>query len=372
MKKILMLSMIVFYTYNSKVNSQTTDDVLNLLIQRSLISQQDADSLRVDGAQKQQDANAKKKSFPVIAGKALQLGGYIQTRYQANDEPGKIDGFDLRRARFDVRSNISPYWGYRLQADFAGTSAKLIDAYAELKWNDYLNFTIGQTFIPFSFENLHSNTKLEFIDRSQVVEALVARGKDVIGNHNGLDLGIQVGGTLVKLAGKPLIDYKIGLFNGNGINTSDNNESKDVVSRILIHPVAGLDLGGSWYSGYYTFGTPAKSRARKRLGLELNYELNRFFVRGEFITGSDAATDREGYYAQAGFYLLPQKLQLLAKYDAYDPDKAKDENTSAWYILGVNYYFHPNVRIQANYTFKEEQGTSINNNLASVQFQVGI
>ena len=42
------------------------------------------------------------------------------------------------------------------------------------------------------------------IDRSQVVEALVARGKDVIGNQNGRDIGIQIGGGILKKNGIPV------------------------------------------------------------------------------------------------------------------------------------------------------------------------
>jgi hypothetical protein len=40
-------------------------------------------------------------------------------------------------------------------------------------------------------ENLASSNKLEMIDRSQVVEAIVARGKDLIGNQNGRDMGFE-------------------------------------------------------------------------------------------------------------------------------------------------------------------------------------
>ena len=75
----------------------------------------------------------------------------------------------------------------------------MIDAYGEIKLADYFSLTVGQFKIPFSMENLTSSNKLEMIDRSQVVEALVARSKDVIGNQNGRDIGIQAGGTFLKV-----------------------------------------------------------------------------------------------------------------------------------------------------------------------------
>ena len=122
----------------------------------------------------------------------IQFAGYTQVRYQVFDEKTKKDGFDIRRARFDMKGNFTPYFAYRLQADFAG-SPKLLDAYAEIKLNDYFNITIGQFRIPFSLENLTSMNKFELIDFSQNVDAFTARGKDVIGNHNGRDIGIQIG-----------------------------------------------------------------------------------------------------------------------------------------------------------------------------------
>jgi len=72
-----------------------------------------------------------------------------------------------------------------------------------------------------------------------------------------------------------------------------------------------------------------------------------------------------------GYYFLHKKLQLLAKYDFYDADISKTGDASTWYVLGANFNFNANVRLQANYTFKQEEGTSIDNNYASLQLQIG-
>ena len=359
--------------------SQSTDDVLNLLIQRNVVSQKDADSIRAEAAITSQANLSKIKAFPINAAKKITIAGYTQVRYQALEETGKIDGFDIRRARLYVKGNISPYWAYRVQLDLAGTP-KLIDAYAELKLNDYFNFTIGQAKIPFSLENLASSNKLELIDRSQAVEALVARGKDVGGNQNGRDIGIQLGGNILKVKDRPVLDYRLGVYNGSGINTTDTNEKKDFATRLIVHPVLGLDISAALYNGSRfvpeiktgtVVTTPSKSVDRNRYGFDLNYDLKDLAIRGEYIHGTDDLVDREGYYFQAGYYFLQKKLQLIAKYDFYDADKAKVDNASTWYVFGANYNFNANVRLQANYTFKQEEGTSIDNNYASIQFQIG-
>jgi len=375
--KIVVLLIFALGVFVLNVHSQSSDDILNILVQKNLIAQKEADSIRAEAAIATQASLAKVKAFPVNAGKKIQILGYTQVRYQNFEQPGVIDGFDIRRARLDVKGIISPYWAYRVQFDLAG-NPKLIDAYAELKLNDYFNFTIGQAKIPFSLENLTSSNKLELIDRSQVVEALVARGKDVGGNQNGRDIGVQLGGTILKLKDRPVVDYRLGIYNGAGINTADNNEQKDYAARLIVHPVLGLDISGALYNGSRfvpastgTTPTPARNVDRNRYGFDLNYDLKNLAIRSEYIHGIDDAIDREGYYVQAGYYFFQKKFQALAKYDFYDTDLAIAKNASTWYVLGANFNFNPTTRLQVNYTFKEEEGASINNNLASLQFQIG-
>lgn len=377
--KIATVILIIFGVFILNAHSQSTDDVLNILVQKKLIAQKEADSLRAEAAIAAQANISKIKSFPLSAGKKITLAGYTQVRYQALEEAGRIDGFDIRRARLDVKGIISPYWGYRVQFDLAGTP-KLIDAYVELKLNDYLNFTVGQAKIPFSLENLASSNKLELIDRSQVVEALTGRGRDVGGNQNGRDIGIQVGGTILKLKDRPVVDYRVGVYNGSGINVVDNNEKKDYAARLILHPVTGLDISGALYYGSRfvpevrtgtVVTTPSKSVDRNRYGFDLSYDLKNLSVRSEYIHGTDDLIDREGYYVQGGYYFFQKKFQLIAKYDFYDADLAIGDNAAIWYVLGANYNFNTATRLQFNYTLKEEEGSGIDNNFASAQLQIG-
>ncbi|MCK9638582.1 MAG: OprO/OprP family phosphate-selective porin [Prolixibacteraceae bacterium] len=378
MKKLFFL-ILISVVFVLPLKSQSTDDILNVLVQKNLIAPKEADSIRAEAAIAAQANLAKVKVYPVNAGKKIALAGYTQVRYQASEQTGSIDGFDIRRARVDLKGSISPYWGYRFQFDLAGTP-KLIDAYAELKVNDYLNITFGQAKIPFSVENLTSSTKLELIDRSQVVEALTARGKDVGGNQNGRDIGILLGGTILKLKDRPVVDYRLGVYNGSGINTADKDEDKDYAARLILYPVTGLAVSGAWYDGSRfvpevktgtVVTTPSKIVNRDRFGFDVSYDRKNFSLRSEYIYGKDDLTERDGYYLLGGYYLLQKKVQLVAKYDFYDADKAKADNASTWVVLGVNYNFNANTKLQINYTIKQEEGTSIDNNFANVQLQIG-
>jgi phosphate-selective porin OprO and OprP len=373
MKKVFIL---LLFASISRIYAQSTNDVLNLLVTNKTITQEQADSIRADAAIKQQETDASKKSFFVTAARQLKLSGYTQMRYQALDEANKKDGFDIRRARLDLTGNLTPYLSFRLMTDFAD-KPKLMDAYAEVKFNDYFNLTLGQFRIPFSIENLTPVRTFELIDFSQAVDAMVSRNKDVIGNQNGRDIGIQLGGAVWKKGTNTLIEYRIGVVNGSGINIADTaNEGKDIVGRLVINPVKGFSIGGSYYNGWGRAIKPAsnykgKSQPRNRYGFEANYTGNRISARGEYIHGTDGETDKAGWYTWVGYYIIRQKLQVIAKYDTFDPDQSKEDNISNNYVIGANFNFNTWSRLQAFYTFREEEGAAVNNNYFSLQFQIG-
>lgn len=370
MKKQFLFLLAVAAMLSGITKAQTTDDLLNLLVNKNLIGQEEADSIRAEYAIKQQDTKEKQKLFGINARRILQISGYTQVRFQSFQEAGKPDFLDIRRARLDFRGQISPTWDYRLQVDFA-TIPKILDATIAFKPYDYLKVQAGQFKIPFSLDNLTQSNLLEFIDRSQVTEALVARARDLLGNNNGRDMGLQVFGSALKIQERFAVDYFIGAFNGQGINTPDFNESKDIIGRLVFHPIDGLDVGGSTYIGYDKVGiAEPKNQVRNRFGGELSYTWKNLSIRGEYIEGQDAAIKKNGYYALATYFLSPKKLQILAKYDTFDPDKNKDKNISTYYIGGLNYYFNDWAKLMVNYSYRTEEGTKINNDLISVQTQI--
>ena len=372
--KLLIIALILQTLSVVKLRAQSTNDLLNLMVANKTITAEQADSLRAEAAIKQQEADANKKSFFVNAARSMKLSGYTQVRFQQFDETGKINGTDIRRARLSLQGDVTPYWSYQFQVDFAG-GARLLDAVADFKPVDYLNVSVGQTKIPLSFESQMSDNKTEANDRSQVVEALVARGKDVNGNHNGRDLGIMLYGAFLKINDKNVLDYRIGIFNGEGINVNDSNDAKSSAGRLIAHVMKGLDVGASYYSGWDRFSTtkgePTTNQERSRYGFELNYDYKKFYFRGEYLQGKDGAISREGWYLQSGYFIAKNKVQLLAKYDVYDPNMSKTGDMSTRYVVGATWFFNNWSKLALNYNFCEEEGASIKNNFASIQFQIG-
>ena len=371
----LLFSIILFLIISAESFGQSTNDVLNLLIANKAVSQEQGDSLRADAAIRQQEAELGKKNFLVSAARQIQISGYTQLRYQQLDEKGKRDGFDIRRARLDINGNFTPYLSYRLMTDFAD-KPKIMDAYAEIKFNDYLILTAGQFRVPFSNENLIPVRKFDLIDFSQAIDALVFRSNDVIGNQNGRDIGIQLGGTLLKRGVSSLVEYKVGVFNGSGINIADTaNNAKDIAGRLIVNPVKGLSIGASYYSGWDKAIKPAavyagKSQPRDRFGFDISYTFAGLALRGEYIHGLDGKINKAGWFVLAEYYILPQKLQMVAKYDTFDSNLTIDKNSTTNYVAGMNFSINSWSRIQAFYTLRTEQGTQVSNNYLSIQYQI--
>ena len=377
--KIILFLIIVFFTIGI-ATAQSSDDVLNLLIQKGLVKQNDADSIRADYAFKQQEVKEKQKLFNVLSSRNINIGGYTQVRYQSLQEPGKADGFDIRRARLDIKGNFSAEWEYRLQTDFA-INTKIIDAYFVYKPFDYLKITGGQFLIPNSLESTTSDSSLETIDRAQI-SGLTGRNKDALGDQNGRDIGLQVSGSLFKTTeNRFLLDYYLAYFDGQGINIAgDKNESKDIAVRVVAHPYQFLDFGVSYSNGYDCWTTPAINQDQIRIGADVAVNYNDFSIRAEYlqaqqgtyiVNGLNRDLLKDGWYAQVGYFFLPKKLQFVAKYDTYDPTKNNPKNDiTSFYTLGANLYPNSFVKFQVNYKHKSEQGFSINKDEIIAQLQL--
>jgi hypothetical protein len=390
--------------WTTTANAQTADDILTILTKKGTISQQEADSIRRESSTRQRRSEAIADSFPLRLGRSLSLSGYTQVVYQNFDRPvvGKItDGFSIKRARLDFQGHFSSQFDYRVLVDFVGQSGAngtaatggqlispfLVEAHITYKPFPWLNVKAGQMIVEFSQENITQDRNLDLIERSQVVNALVARKGDAanglvdsIGNQNGRDIGIQLNGSLFRTQDRYLLDYFVQLLDGAGINTLDNNQSKDVDARLVLHPFRFLSLGGSYYDGFDRFtGTPTKDQLRTRWGVETDLELNSLSIKGEYIHGQDGTTNlktgttatlHQGWYGQVGYFILPRHLQGIFRYDWYDPITTKSNVNSTYYDFGLNYFFNVWTKVQVYYSLRNQEGPTINNNMFEAQLQL--
>ena len=228
----------------------------------------------------------------------MSIGGFAQTDYrQFIGKHGGVDQFLIRRARLDIQGTLEKVWAYRLLLEFGGTTGgRLQHAWLEYKKWPWLRIRAGQFKEPFSLETLTSSSLLRFIER--------AMGPTNLAPFE--DIGVQVFGTL----GCEKWVYAVAVYNGQGINKSDLNDSKDIAARVTYQPFRytcnsifqGLYLGSAFTTGYnlfdldgkqyvtglrtafQTFGEDVAQRGNlRRAGLEFEWIYGPYWAAGEYI-----------------------------------------------------------------------------------------
>ncbi|HYV90342.1 MAG TPA: porin [Chitinophagales bacterium] len=352
-------------------------------------------SLPVDSPKKEQAAPApapQMLTYPISSITAkMTLNGYTQVRFQdfEDGDPKTRNSFDIRNARLILRGTVLKNISYNFQCDFAPPTVRLMDGTFAYTINKFAKFTAGQQKVPLSYESLRTDYDIHSMSRSQVVEALTARSKDVVAtaasttavNNNGRDIGLLFsGGVPNQKTQSTWVDYYLGVFDGMGINVTDKDESKDIGGRVVAHPIKNLSIGGSYYDGSATYGIDlSKPKNRNRMGFDIAYEDGkRIYAAAEYLQGTDSTTDRAGYYILAEGFFLPKKFSALVKYDFYDPNKSNNSDgtnndATIVYSFALNWYFAQFTKVQVQYDFKHEDGAQAiqkHNDLFSIQAQV--
>lgn len=90
------------------------------------------------------------------------------------------------------------------------------------------------------------------------------------------------------------------------------------------------------------------------------------------MEGDSADVDSDGFYIQAGHFVIPRHLEVAVKYEEYDADKdVTDNDDIKWTTIGLNFYIYDHdAKLMANYIFKDEESNSYNNDTFLAQVQL--
>jgi phosphate-selective porin OprO and OprP len=225
----------------------------------------------------------------------LKVGGFIQADARVFTESAgdPINTFAVRRARIDLRATVGRYFELRVQPEFAGSSPRLLDAYANLRFFDEVQFQAGKMKSPIGLEYLRAPTDLVFPEFGLPTSLVPQR-----------DVGFYVHGNVLDSA----VGYQLGVFNGvtDGADGDvDDNDAKELEGRIFVHPfgplqiesLAGLGVGIAGTYGEQdcrafarrgarrTSPTSTPIRARRRRAASAGARLHRLIT----------TTDRSGF-----------------------------------------------------------------------------
>lgn len=294
----------------------------------------------------------------------VKLSGYGMVQYQGMDkENAHENSFNLRLVRLALEGRIQQDWFWKAQMQINGntydpdkskTDIRLVDLFAE--WQKYKFFMVkaGQFKRPFTFENpMHPITQ-GFMSYSQPISKL-AGFSDRTGEHgsNGRDLGLQIQGDFLKnKAGRELLHYQIGVFNGEGINQKDKDNKKDIIGGIWVMPIKGMRIGAFGWTGTRYMNN--ESVRKNRYAISADYQQNDWTFRAEYVHNQGFAANKDkgdkadGWYALCIAPVIKQKMHVKARYDCYRDQKTWD-SSKTFYEIGADYLFNKNVQINVEY-----------------------
>lgn len=314
------------------------------------------------------------------------LGGFIEAWYRndASDlssqatSSKKVDNeFRVRRARITASGNLTAGLGYKLTASLDGpapgsspSTVKLWDAYMSYTVDDLLKVTIGQFKYDFTLEGLESTVDRIPVLRAESINDIA--GKLGTQGASFRDIGVKVNGVFKGALG---LSYGLAVINGSGINTGDNNGSKDIVGRMTVTPVEGLTVGVSAYAGKGEDEAAAFEVRERAWGADAEFWYEGLRLRGEYISArwknwdSSASAASEGktgkprgWYMQAS-YKIPwhEALEVMGRYEEYEKDSNTADSTLKTATAGLTYYLKGKTRISANYLFRDAGGSAVVN-----------
>ena len=285
--------------------------------------------------------------------KAPKISGLVNARYSWSDKEGETHGFDIRRVRLAADGVLSENLDYKFQAEYE-TSVKVIDAFLRWKILPELNVQIGEYKVQYSQETLYGPATWLTIENPTAVAKLNGYS-DLSGlKANGRDVGVTLYGDLLNKA----VSYRIGVFNGNGINTKDDNDKKDFAGLIWLRPLKQLAFSVGHYQGSY--GAKGDEHVRIRTSAGVEFKDDKLTLRGEYLGGNTAGKKSDGAYATAGYW-VSKTVQPVVSVDYFKADRDADERQ--WnYQVGLNWVAVKKLRVQAAYTYtnnKEAKDVSL-------------
>ncbi len=329
-------------------------------------------------------------AVPAKAQIQLEVGGYLQTWYIADqkteleeDTEIRTSGFRLRRSRLTARGTLNETFSATTWLDFASGTNPLLDFHMDARIRPWLNFRAGQFIMPGqSFDTARLvSSRLYFYERPGVTTALASGmgysafrdiGVMLYGNYGGLWYGVHAGNGSGRFtqAGTQITERDAfgGLYGaradytfGSGISLGGHisiNQQRNVVQS----GTGPFDIDRtSWSLRFHTDGFLAD-----RLYTQFEYMqmLVRDDSRGVTVT-DDENYDLHGFYAEAG-YGITIEWHVLARYDqmVQKPGQSGilqgvDRFEGDRITFGVTrYVFHENreiARFYLNYNFGEDR-----------------
>jgi len=240
----------------------------------------------------------------------ISIRGYMQVRYnrfletnpklvseQGDKSIGDKQGFFIRRMRIIFFGQIHEHVYFYIQPDFASSASstglhfgQLRDAYFDVSIDKKreFRFRIGQSKVPFGFENMQSSQNRLPLDRNDAFNSAVSNERDHgVMFYYAPKKVRELFSSLVNDGYKGSGDYGVfgfGVYNGQTANKPELNNNKHWVTRLTYPFKIGnqiIEPSIQAYGGFYTLANDQISaasgtRSATKVTLSKDYTDNRY------------------------------------------------------------------------------------------------
>lgn len=304
----------------------------------------------------------------------LTLFGYAQGKYDMTKTGAVTDNsFSIARIILMANAELTRKLSLFLMLDVGTTKASKIlhEYYAQYAFLPEIKIRAGQFKTPYTMENIISPTLLGNINLNEGTRYMAGiAGDPLYGNYAGRDLGLMITGDAIPASdGHRYLNYSVGVFNGAGINTRDNNKHKDVAAMLNVLPTKDITLSASMILGKgnarnidaFEAVEQGKDYTRNRwaVGAEVNWRPLK--LRTEYMWGKNGNISNRAFYAELWCRLF-RGLDLVLDYDYLDKNTAMNKETRdafpAWtrtgnYLVGLQYWFYKKCRLSTQYVYSD-------------------
>ncbi|MCU0324961.1 MAG: OprO/OprP family phosphate-selective porin [Spirosomaceae bacterium] len=352
------------------------------------------------------------------------IRGYMQVRYnrlletnpqlkceQCDRSIGDGGGFFVRRMRIIFSGNVGERVYFYVQPDFASSASstglhfgQIRDMYVDValdKKKEY-RFRIGQSKVPFGFENMQSSQNRLPLDRNDALNSAVSNERDLgIFFYYAPDKIRRLFASLVADGLKGSGDYGVlglGVYNGQTANRPELNNQPHAVAR-LAYPFEFkngqiIEPSIQAYTGKYVLptdvrsagikGTPDFSYLDQRVAATFVLYPKPFGIQAEYNIGTGPEYNkitksvenqplRGGYIT--GSYLLKKQKHIFIPFvrgQYYNGGKKHELDARSYRVkeleLGVEWQPNRNFELVTMYTVSERRFEDLRN---SENFQKG-
>jgi hypothetical protein len=255
-------------------------------------------------------------------------------------------GFGLTRTRYGFKGHVvDPSWQFLLWAGYnCEGEAVVLDAYVTKQINDNWSLTVGQFKLPYLYEYLVSETRLQLIERSLIA---------------GRFCGTYTQGVMLTYENDM---FRLRLSANDGASTI-NTIWHERTTEYAFTGRAEAKIAGDWKDYTDWEGWPGQNMLLI-VGAAIHHEIDEYGTVDDEVENTrwtvdaslegsgfnlfvalvgnhfSGATDLDqiGVVIQGGFFVT-DKLELIARYEWSDPDLADEDNLSVA-TVGFSWFFN--------------------------------